>query len=446
MKKRISITIIVALLMLAVLTITASAAGITATTDTKSCAQNNIVTLDVKLSGSVNVAAGAVEVVYDKTKLQLIEGAWNTPGAPLAHYDLATNKGAFAFASSTGVSGTIFSVKFKVLSNAPIGETEVKCIIQLKDASSNDIAVTSVSGKINVTCNHSFTEKTNNYLASPASCTSAAKYYYSCSACGAKGTSTYTVGAPGSHTYNKQVTTQTYLVTSVDCVNTAEYYYSCECGAKGSEKFTGDASWTHNFSNSWFVGASSHWHGCLDCGAKKDEGIHSPNADGVCGQCQFVLSNDGTHYHSFGNVWASNSDAHWHECSCGLKNDMELHNWNDGVVTKPATNEKAGEKLYTCSDCGETKTKAVDKLNSENTGMESGNKTDDSLSTGKIILIAAAGMAILLIIEAVAFVVYKFIIMKKQPVITEEVSEPEETTENIPENDDSQESDESNNS
>lgn len=38
------------------------------------------------------------------------------------------------------------------------------------------------------------------------------------------------------------------------------------------------------------------------------------------------------------------------------------HTWNDGVVTTPATCTAAGEKTYTCTVCGATKTEAIEAL------------------------------------------------------------------------------------
>ena len=37
------------------------------------------------------------------------------------------------------------------------------------------------------------------------------------------------------------------------------------------------------------------------------------------------------------------------------------HSWNDGVVTKQASCKETGEKLFTCDDCGETKTQTINK-------------------------------------------------------------------------------------
>jgi hypothetical protein len=200
---------------------------------------------------------------------------------------------------------------------------------------------------------------------------------------------------------------------NVKCVNEADYYYSCSCGARGKETFTADASWSHNFSENWFISADGHWHQCLDCGAKKDNAGHTPNGNNVCDKCQFVLSNDGTHYHSFGDSWSKNEDAHWHECSCGLKNDLELHNWNAGKVTKPATESAEGEMLFTCTDCGQTKTEAIEKLEGEKPAPE---------ESGSPIIYAAVAVVALLVVEAVGFAIYRAVAKKKQPEAIVEVA------------------------
>lgn len=43
------------------------------------------------------------------------------------------------------------------------------------------------------------------------------------------------------------------------------------------------------------------------------------------------------------------------------------HNWNDGVVTTQPTTEADGVKTYTCTECGETKREALEKLKNEET-------------------------------------------------------------------------------
>ncbi len=38
------------------------------------------------------------------------------------------------------------------------------------------------------------------------------------------------------------------------------------------------------------------------------------------------------------------------------------HTWDDGVITKAATADSEGEKLFTCKDCQATKTESIPKL------------------------------------------------------------------------------------
>ncbi len=129
---------------------------------------------------------------------------------------------------------------------------------------------------------HSFTEQKveQQYLALEATCTEAAKYYYSCS-CGEKGTETFTsgnalgheftnyisdnnatctkdgtktavcdhdgcnakdtvtdTGSKLPHTFDKKVANEKYLASATTCTEAAKYYYSCSCGEKGTETFT----------------------------------------------------------------------------------------------------------------------------------------------------------------------------------------------------------------
>ncbi len=52
---------------------------------------------------------------------------------------------------------------------------------------------------------------------------------------------------------------------------------------------------------------------------------------------------------------------HWMKCSrCDAKNDVNHHEWDDGTVTTQPTCTKAGEKTYTCTECGAAKTQTID--------------------------------------------------------------------------------------
>ena len=406
MKRRI-IAIITAVLLFSLLAFSASAAGSTATTETKSCAKGDTVTLNVSVSSTVGVSSGAVEVVYDSTRLELIDGAWNTSGALLSTFDKVTNKGAFAYQTGNTVSGNIFSVKFKVLSDAPLGDTAVQCKIQLK-AGNSDLPVTNTAGKISITCKHSFTKQDTTYPASPATCTSSAKYYHSCSVCGEKGTTTFNVGEPTSHTYDKRVNTSGYLVSPAICQDTAEFYFSCVCGAKGSERFEDDASFSHNFGNSWFVGKDGHWHGCPDCGKKKDYSVHIGE---MCSVCSFVT--EGDHFHSFGTEYKSSDAAHWRECSCGEKQNIELHTAGSDNKCSICSRQLSVTALPIGPGGDDTVVIDADKIRTEN-------DLTVALITS-VIVICAVGA-----IEAVVFVIIRAVKNKKSSVDFEPAEENRE--------------------
>ena len=50
-------------------------------------------------------------------------------------------------------------------------------------------------------------------------------------------TVTVTAAVSHTHTFDKQVAEDEYLASAATCTEAATYYYSCECGEKGSETF-----------------------------------------------------------------------------------------------------------------------------------------------------------------------------------------------------------------
>ncbi len=140
---------------------------------------------------------------------------------------------------------------------------------------------------------HSFTQEIaeDNYLASEATCTEKARYYYSCK-CGEKGTETFGYGSPlghelgswqiikqpteteiGSktrkctrsgcsysktedipvlphtHKFTEEIAKSDFLASAATCTQKAKYYYSCKCGEIGTETFEYGDSLGHEFTN-----------------------------------------------------------------------------------------------------------------------------------------------------------------------------------------------------
>ena len=106
-------------------------------------------------------------------------------------------------------------------------------------ATCTDKAVCSVCGmEYGELTPHVFDQKvtTEKYLASEATCTAKATYYYSC-VCGEKGTETFEYGELAPHVFDLKVATAEYLASEATCTQKATYYYSCVCGEKDTETF-----------------------------------------------------------------------------------------------------------------------------------------------------------------------------------------------------------------
>ncbi|MGN0585770.1 MAG: choice-of-anchor I family protein, partial [Oscillospiraceae bacterium] len=67
--------------------------------------------------------------------------------------------------------------------------------------------------------------------------------------------------------------------------------------------------------------------------------------------------------HTWSDDWSYDDTYHYHICAdCGEKNDIAAHSFDEGVITIQPTEETEGEKTFTCTVCGYTKTVPVAKL------------------------------------------------------------------------------------
>lgn len=61
--------------------------------------------------------------------------------------------------------------------------------------------------------------------------------------------------------------------------------------------------------------------------------------------------------------WSFDGEYHWHACSvegCDQITDKAEHTWDGGNITILPTSDKKGEKTFTCTTCGNTKTEDVE--------------------------------------------------------------------------------------
>ena len=164
-------------------------------------------------------------------------------------------------------------------------------------------------------------------------------------------------------------------------------YYTCDGCDKWFEDASGSVEITDKTSviiratghtpSGWKSDADNHWKECtaVGCGViiEDSKAAHTASdwitdteatatTDGTkhkeCTICGYVMetgtipaTGSGEHTHSYGSDWKSNADKHWHECSCGVKDDVAAHSFK-WVIDKEATATKKGTKHEECKVCG----------------------------------------------------------------------------------------------
>jgi len=139
----------------------------------------------------------------------------------------------------------------------------------------------------------------------------------------------------------------------------------------------------HTYSDKWTSDDEYHWHAAIcehtdlnidkaehtwDTGkvttepTEKTEGVRTYECS-VCKKTKTEVIAKLAHTHTASDDWVYDATQHWHVCSgCEEKVGLENHTWNQGVVTKEATESKKGEKLYTCTTCNATKQESIPKV------------------------------------------------------------------------------------
>ena len=123
-----------------------------------------------------------------------------------------------------------------------------------------------------------------------------------------------------------------------------------------------------DFGEEWQSDAEGHWHEC-ECGSKNDKNAHTfgdwsegeaekTRECSVCGYEEAAPLEE--HEHNYSDKWSKDGENHWHSCAgCNVPADKAAHEWDEGVITTPATEEAEGMKLLTCTVCGATKEEVV---------------------------------------------------------------------------------------
>lgn len=127
--------------------------------------------------------------------------------------------------------------------------------------------------------------------------------------------------------------------------------------------FNGQGDAHDHQSNDWEHNDTEHWQVCT-CGAVFHKAQHS-GGTATCTQ-RATCTVCGAEYgdvlgHDFTTSWTHDDNEHWKQCSrCDKKDDVSPHTWDNGTITTAPTCTKAGERTYTCTECGATKTEPID--------------------------------------------------------------------------------------
>lgn len=143
----------------------------------------------------------------------------------------------------------------------------------------------------------------------------------------------------------------------------------------------GNTEHNHSFSNEWSYNVTHHWQACSKCNEVRNKAEHDWNVgivtiaptettDGVrtftCNTCKHTKVEPISaleHRHTFETDFSSDIDYHWYACSgCDEVKDKAQHSWNEGIITKEATDSETGLIVYTCTICKRTKTEEIPLL------------------------------------------------------------------------------------
>ena len=224
-----------------------------------------------------------------------------------------------------------------------------------------------------------------DYLKSAANCTQPALYYKSC-ACGDKGTETFSFGTELGHNFAKEYST-----------NANYHYYEClrdGCNiTDGRAQHTGGQATCehlavcdeckkeygkladHNYGPWASTGEDAQERQCQDCltwettahswdnGVVTTPATESTSGEKLltcldCGETKTVEVPPLTHKHIYTTDWEHDDAAHWYECLCGERANVNDHTW-ESQITLEATCESTGAMTMTCTTCGHTKTEEI---------------------------------------------------------------------------------------
>ena len=364
MKKWLS-TLIVLIAMFTMLTLTASAAGNgSVSMGSASGNRGDTVSLRVNLNQNPGLVTMTIRVSYDTSVLQLtnVSNPGVLVGAQLntnytSPYTISWVDGATTVNNTK--TGTVAEFTFRILDNAKLGDSTVTLeFVDSYDTNYNENSFSAASGKVTVTCKHSYgawtkvndtthkricsgcaKEETANHtwnsgtVTKQASCKETGSRTYTCTACSA--TKTETITKTADHKYG----------TWTKASDTTHKHTCSVCAKEETANHTWNSGTVTKKASCKEAGVKTYT--CTACNATKTESVtkltthtydHACDTDcNVCGTTRSVS-------HTYKTTWSKDQTNHWQECSvCKTKKGLEEH-----APGAEATETTA----QTCTTCG----------------------------------------------------------------------------------------------
>ncbi len=143
-----------------------------------------------------------------------------------------------------------------------------------------------------------------------------------------------------------------------------------EITSNGSHKFDNDCDADcntcgykrnpqHIYDEKWYSDVNGHWHQCINCGDQLEMEPHQSGPEAtadtpqICVICGYIMAPSLNHTHDFKGDWLKDETGHWKNCAgCGMAQNKQPHNWDEGRITRQPTASLMGRKTFTCMDCG----------------------------------------------------------------------------------------------
>lgn len=362
MKKLFAI-ILTLILVLCVFAFPASAAGSGSLSATSASGyRGDTVTVDVNLGSNPGLITMKFQVSYS-ANLTLVSvsnsgllAGWTTPAPTIQSPYTLRWADSLSTTNNTAI-GKVATLTFKINDNAAIGtETVTITFNESRDAQGGRNSFNSTSASITINCRHSYGSwvKENDTV-----------HAKTCSICQDV--------QRENHGWDNGTQTK-----NPSCKEEGEKTFSCSV-CNGTKTEPVDKTNDHNYGDWVKVDGNDHTHTCSICQGTEtvahtwDNGVETKPADcKETGIMTYTCTGKGcgatytediplSTQHTFGNLTAVDDVNHKDTCSVCKKEITEAHNYDNGVVTKPADCKEEGVMTYTCSGCKHTKTAPIDK-------------------------------------------------------------------------------------